>query len=84
MPYKNFEELLHARLTGEEWEMLYSKYGKKNTVTYRIRRPENNFDHGELLMFADMLGISAFELYSQYGVARKNLNTYQVKDLQAA
>jgi hypothetical protein len=84
MPYKNFEELLDARLTGEEKEMLYSKFGKKNTYTYRVRRPDTSFDHGELLMFAEILNMSAFELYSQYGVARKNLNTYQIKDLQAA
>ena len=84
MTYKNFEDLLDARLTGEEKEMLYAKYGTRNTYTYRIRRPENSFDHGDLMMFAEILSIPAFELYSQYGVARKNLNTYQVKDLQAA
>lgn len=83
MPYKNFEELLQAKLTGEDWTRLYSEFNSKNQATYHIRQPELN-DNDKLIMFADLLGMKAIDLYNDYGVGLGSVTDRELRILKKA
>jgi len=83
MPYKNFEKLLNAKLTGEDWDKLHSEFKTKNEATYHIRMPHLN-DNDQLIMFAELLGIKAIKLHDDYGVGRGNVTDRELTVLKKA
>jgi len=84
MAYKNFEQLCDAKLTGEDRKLIVERYGTPNKATYRYRHPAKLCNHKDLCFFADLLGMTPLELFTEYDVARDTLDPLQIRELKKA
>jgi hypothetical protein len=82
MAYKNLEQHLKAKLTGEQWDEVNQRWGNKRAATWKYRNPESLCTHKDLVFFAELLNMKAYYLFRMYGVAKENLSDLQIRDLK--
>lgn len=72
MTTTTFEDLVKSILTVIDMEAAPNKFQSKNRYTRLLENPDRATNH-ELLIWSDLLGLTPWQLYQQYGVGSSSI-----------